>query len=315
MIGGVEGPVGVYLELDDEAFVDRVYRVVLRRPPEPDARDRALAGLGNGLLSRSTLAHELVTSPEFQRVRALDDAVARGVHARARDERPRNLGAVAGSDERPIEIAWTLARYRGEPRVLDIGYANAEPAYLAGLLAAVPESPTGVDLVHDDVAGFDGVVADVRKLPFKARSFDVVFCISTLEHVGKDNTLYGAANERDPAAIPAALREIKRVLSRRGRALLTVPTGENEDRDWFIQRDPRSWRELFLHAGFAVFEHELYELADDGWRSVAELPPGVRYGTRGPGASAVLCVELRPGRARYAIRRRVRAALPAAHGG
>jgi SAM-dependent methyltransferase len=311
----VDGRLGVYLELDDEAFVDRVYRVVLRRPPEPDARERAIAGLRTGMLSRSTFVHELATSAEFQHVRALDDAVARGVHARAQDERPRNLTATAGSDERPIEIAWTLARYRGEPRVLDIGYASAERAYLTGLLAAVPGSPAGVDLVHGDVPGFEGVVADARKLPFKARSFDVVFCISTLEHVGKDNTIYGAANERDPAAIPAALREIKRVLARRGRALVTVPTGENEDREWFIQRDPRSWRELFLHAGFAVFEHELYELGDHGWRSVTGLPPGVRYGTRGPGASAVLCVELRPGRVRYAIRRRVRGALPGGHGG
>ncbi|HTR33697.1 MAG TPA: hypothetical protein VMH47_07460, partial [Gaiellaceae bacterium] len=43
------------------------------------------------------------------------------------------------------------------------------------------------------------------------------------------------------------------------------------------------------------FEDELYELGPDGWRSVLELTPGIRYGTRGPGASAVLCAELHPG--------------------
>ena len=298
-----------YLDPDDAEFVDRLYGLLLRREPEAEAGADAVARLGNGMLSRATLAHELATSAEFARVRALDDAVARATRARATDERPRELTAPPGSDERPIEIAWTLARYRGEERVLDVGFANAEPAYLAALLAAAPGKPTGADLAERDVAGFEAVQADVRKLPFEARSFDVVFCISTLEHVGKDNRLYGAGNERDPAAIPAALKELKRVLARGGRLLLTVPTGENEDREWFIQRDPRSWRDIFLRAGFAVFEHELYELGEDGWRSADALPPGVRYGTRGPGASAVLCAELRPGRIRHTLRQRAGAML------
>lgn len=295
-----------YLELADEEFVERAYRLVLRRDPERDAREHALDRLAAGALSRATLVHELATSAEFDGIRALDDAVAGAAQARASDERPRHLTAPAGIDERPIEIAWTLARYRAEPRVLDIGYANAGPAYLAALLAAVPGAPTGVDLAEADVPGFEGIRADVRKLPFKARSFDVVFCISTLEHVGKDTTLYGVQAELGPAAIATALGELKRVLARGGRVLLTVPTGENEDRDWFIQRAPDAWRSLFLRAGFAIFELELYELQESGWGSVERLSPGLRYGARGPGASAVLCAELRPGRLRHALRRRLK---------
>jgi SAM-dependent methyltransferase len=294
---------------NDEQFVDELYRLLLRRGPEPEARIDSVRRLGEGTVSRATLAHELVASPEFGRVRALDDAVARALQAREADERPRNLIAVAGQDERPIEIAWTLARYRGEGRVLDVGYAHAERAYLDALLAAAPRAPTGVDLVAAEVAGIEGVEGDVRELPFRTSSYDVVFCISTLEHVGKDNRLYGADGERDPAGIPQALGELKRVLGRRGRLFVTVPTGENEDRDWFVQRDPRSWRELFLRAGFGVHEYELYELFEEGWRSVEQVTEGVRYGERGPGASAVLCAELRPGRVREVLRRRVRGAL------
>jgi SAM-dependent methyltransferase len=285
----------------DEQFVEDLYRLLLRRSPDAEARDRAVGALADGTLSRATLATELTGSEEFARIRTLDDAVARARHARAIDERPRNLTAPPG-DERPIEIAWTLARYRGEPRVLDVGCANAEPVYLAGLVAAVPGRPTGLDLADAEVPGMDTVQGDLRKLPFERGSFDVVFSISTLEHVGKDNRVYGLAAERDSAAIPAALRELKRVLSRGGRVLLTVPTGDNEDREWFVQRDPRSWRDLFLRAGFGVYEQEVYELGDEGWRSTETLAPGARYGARGPGASAVLCVELRPGRLRHALR-------------
>ena len=43
-----------------------------------------------------------------------------------------------------------------------------------------------------------------------------------------------------------------------------------------------------------MWEDELYELGADGWRSVSTLTPGLEYGARGPGASAVLCAELRP---------------------
>ena len=62
-------------------------RDVLRRPPDDEARARALEKLADGTLSRATFLHELVNAPEAARVRELDDAVALGLAARARGER------------------------------------------------------------------------------------------------------------------------------------------------------------------------------------------------------------------------------------
>ena len=56
------------------------------------------------------------------------------------------------------------------------------------------------------------VEADVRKLPFPERSFDQVLLVSTLEHIGADNTVYGLDAESDGDARVEALRELKRVL-------------------------------------------------------------------------------------------------------
>ena len=306
----VDPQLGVYLELaavPDAEFVDRLYRLVVRRDPEPDARARALAKLREGTLSRATLLAELTESDEFARVRLLDDAVAFAAWARAAGERPRELRAPPGLDERPIEIPWVLARLRAEPRVLDVGYAFAEPAYLAALVAAVPE-PVGVDLAEAAVPGLRAVVADVRELPFGDRTFDVAICVSTLEHVGRDNTVYGLGPERDQRALARTLKELRRVLDADGRLLVTVPCGEHEDHAWQAQLDDRSWLELFRSAGFVVFEHEVYELGPDGWRAVESFSSaGVRYGTRGPGASAVLCAELHPA----TLGRRIRTALRA----
>lgn len=294
-----------YLELtqdDDEALVRRLYRLVLRREPEDGALERRLEQLRGGTLSPATLLAELLGADEFLRVQTLDDAVAFARWARAAGERPRELGAPPGVDERAIEIPWTLARYRGEPRVLDVGYAFGEPAYLAALVAAAPGEITGVDLAEADVPGVRGVRADVRGLPFRRRSFDVAFCVSTLEHVGRDNTVYGLEPESDREGMPRALRELRRVVD--GRLLITVPCGEREEHDWFVQLDEPGWLALFRAAGFLLFEHEVYDLGPEGWaqRREGASDEGVRYGGRGPGASAVLCAELHP--ARPAVRAR-----------
>jgi SAM-dependent methyltransferase len=252
------------------------------------------------------LLAELADSDEFDRVRALDDAVAFAAWARAADERPRGLGGPASSDERVVEIPWALARLRGEARVLDVGYAFAEPAYLAGLSAAVPDGLVGVDLVERDVAGLRSVVADVRALPFAPRSFDVVLCISTLEHVGMDNRVYGGPGEQDESGRLAALRELRSVLARGGRLLVTVPTGKPDGQPTQVVDEPAAWLALFRDGGFLVHEHEVYERSPEGWRPAEGSVAALRYGERGPGAAAVLCAELHPAHPAARLRHRVR---------
>jgi SAM-dependent methyltransferase len=282
----------------DAEFVDAMFRLVLRREPEPAAGERALSKLADGTLSRATFVAELVGSEESERVRQLDDAVALGLGARQRRERLRWLQAPPDTDERVVEIPWVISRIRRQGRVLEIGYAFAEPAYLGGLLRAGVEL-VGVDLATRDVEGMETVVADVRELPFPDESFDQILLVSTLEHIGADNTVYGLGAESDEGSRHAALLELARVLRRSGSLLVTVPLGEPGDHGWFRQEAEAGWTALFGAAGFFVEELEAYELTDEGWRGApAFVPDGVRYGERGPGASAVLCADLSPGRLR-----------------
>jgi len=284
--------------ISNDEFVDLAFRHILRRPADDEARDRALAKLAEGTLSRATLIHELATSEEAERVRQLDDAVALGLAARARGEPMRWLQAAGGTDERVVEIPWVLSRLRAEGRVLEVGYAFAEAAYIAGLLRAGVEL-VGADLAARDVDGMETVEADVRRLPFPDHSFDQVLLVSTLEHVGADNTVYGLVVESDGGARLAALRELRRVLQRDGSLLVTVPLGEPGEHGWFRQEDQDGWTELFGRADLFIEEMEAYELQPEGWRAApAFRPEGVRYGERGPAASAVLCAELSPGRLR-----------------
>ena len=288
-------------EPSDEEFVDSSFALVLRRPPDDEARERSLSKLAEGTLSRATLLHELVTAPEFERIRLLDDAIAFAAGARERGERPRHLQGPPGSDERVVEIPWVLARLT-TGRVLEVGYAFAEPAYLAALCGLVPSGLVGVDLAETEVPGMETVVADVRELPFDDESFDQVLLVSTLEHVGADNAVYGLASEADGAARTAALRELRRVLRPGGSLLVTVPLGEPEDYGWFRQEDVAGWDGLFTGAGLFIEEQEAYELGAEGWRAAPAFDPtGVRYGERGPAASAVLCADLSPHRLRRLV--------------
>ena len=279
-------------------FVEQAWRLVLRRDPDPGASER----VERGEVSRARLVREMVESREFELVELLDDGLARARLERARRGRPRELLAPAWSDERAIEIPWCLARYGGERRVLDVGSANAIPAYLDGLRdLGAPE------LVTVDLAEPVDVIADVRDLPFPDGSFDFALFVSTLEHVGLDNTVYGVDAARDEGGQPAALRELHRVLARHGRLLLSAPTGVRDDQGWQVQRAPLEWIGLFEDAGFVVYEDELYLHTDDGWRTatLAEAE-SARYGSSGPGAGAVLLAELRPARLSEKVRLAVR---------
>ena len=285
----------------DAAFVERAFQEVLRRAPDDEARARALAKLGEGTLSRATFVHELATSDEALRVRELDDAVALGLGARARGERLTWLQAPPGTDERVVEIPWVLSRLVPTGRVLEVGYAFAESAYLGALLRSGVEL-VGVDLAERDVDGMERLVADARELPLADGSVDQALLVSTLEHVGADNTGYGLEAETAPESRADALRELGRVLGSGGRLLVTVPLGEPGDHGWFRLDDQGGWNALFVAAGLFVEEQEAYELTDDGWRAApAFSAAGVGYGDRGPAASAVLCTELSVGRLRRLV--------------
>jgi SAM-dependent methyltransferase len=235
----------------------------------------------------------------------LDDGLARALAERLKHGRPRELLAPAWADERAIEIPWALARYGGERRVLDIGYAFAEPAYLEGLAALGAEELVGVDLAESDVPGLHSVVADVRELPFENGSFDVAFCISTLEHVGRDNAVYAVDTKREEDGDAAALRELHRVLAKDGRLLVSVPTGERDDQGWQLQRTPEDWVAVFEGSGFVVYEDELYVHTAEGWRTAAlDEARGARYGEHVAGA--VLLAELHPSSAGAKLRLAVR---------
>jgi SAM-dependent methyltransferase len=207
-----------------------------------------------------------------------------------------NAASTAGMTERVVEIPWVISRYRGESRVLDVGTTWALPIYstaLAGL--GIPELH-GVDLVAGNVAGFRMTQADVRALPYGDGSFDLILCVSTLEHIGLDVSGYGGQAQQHASDDVAAMRELARVVAPDGRIMVTVPFGRAERLHWLKQYDQAGWDDLVGQTDLEVIEAAHYSYGDvRGWRRAyaPRLPDRGFQEMGAPNATGVLCVELK----------------------
>ncbi|PYQ15552.1 MAG: methylase [Acidobacteria bacterium] len=247
----------------------------------------------------------------------LEDA---GLMALFRDSRPLPPGYGFRLDARVVEIPWALSRLPAGPGALLDAGSSLNHAFVVGycqgqgwklhVLTLAPESRCFWD------RGVSYVYGDLRRTVFADDAFGAVVCISTIEHVGMDNSFYAGAA---PSARPgdaweflAAVKELKRVLEP-GRALyITFPFGRHEDHGWFQQLDAGRVDRLVDAFGPVRASETVFRYLPGGWQlsdraacaeceffdvrksryfdrgSTVDYPPDYPAGER-----AVLCLELR----------------------
>ncbi|HYL92591.1 MAG TPA: hypothetical protein VEW69_05480, partial [Alphaproteobacteria bacterium] len=135
-----------------------------------------------------------------------------------------------------------------------------------------------------------------------------VVCLSTLEHVGLDNTrLYTSdqtKKEADASAYLEAVRELRRVLSPGGWAFISVPYGRRDVRDWLQVFDAEMVSALVSAFSPSTHAVTFFQYSDpEGWQLSTEVAArdAVYFDyyrdTPWPGcpaaAGAVACIELR----------------------
>ena len=203
--------------------------------------------------------------------------------------------------ERIVEVPWALGKYRGERRVAEVGYAFAEEHYLRLLLALDIPFLVGIDAAAPPdplrVEAFHRVQADMLHDCIQSSSFDLVLCISTLEHIGRDNTAYGldkSVSSSGAAPDIVAVRAMAGWVAPRGRLLLTVPFGRFEDHGWFINYDRKHLDDVLEASNLTVIEASFFGWMPGGWRQV-EPEVLTNRGYRSHGAShagGVALIEL-----------------------
>ena len=237
------------------------------------------------------------------------------------------------SSERCVEVPWALSQYGGEKRVLDVGVSLADPAYFAALLSLQDigvEELHGVDIVpfartRHRFAGLsqpllDRLVfrqADARATGYPESSFDLIFMISVLEHIGFDeacnapDTVFNRSREK-PTSLPdiarhegdlCTLKELHRILKPGGALVYSVPFGTGRmvvTRDskqrhaLFLEYGVSRWRQLLAQPGWRVAEQRFFGQLGDGWREVPDPAPleHLTYRDAEGVAAAVACARL-----------------------
>lgn len=84
--------------------------------------------------------------------------------------------------------------------------------------------------------GISYVYEDMRDICYKDNYFDMVTCLSVIEHVGMDNTkLYTCdplKNEQTPTTYLTLIAELRRVIKSGGTLFLTIPFGKHQNYGW-----------------------------------------------------------------------------------
>ncbi len=188
--------------------------------------------------------------------------------------------------DRVVEEPWAVSKVRPGERVLDVGSATSR---------FLRELPAGCSVYAIDLRatppqpGIAVVRGDLMRAPFALGSFDVVTCVSTIEHIGLD--VYGQGP--DQFGDEVAMRHLRRLLRPGGRLLLTAPFGRSAVSAWLRVYNRALFRRLT--AGYRLLSVAYYRREGDRFQpSRREDLEAVGFDFASMRSGGVVLAELTP---------------------
>jgi SAM-dependent methyltransferase len=209
--------------------------------------------------------------------------------------------------ERVVEIPWALSLVDKSQRVLDVGYAYSEERYIKPLCDMGVEELYGSDWAEPKQHVKDAMNGKMKTIKHDLRDrypdefqgfFDLILCVSTIEHVGQDNSHWYFKDDKyglDGNADVAAIINMRDALKVGGLLAITVPYGEFMQIDCFKQYDKATFDNLVDKSGMEVVARDYFVNNKDGWyNSTEEGVKDKRYAAYGiMGSTGLLCIILR----------------------
>jgi len=181
--------------------------------------------------------------------------------------------------ERCVEIPWCAASVLSTRGFwLDVGFAHAESRYWETIFergSPLFRYDMGIDFSSPKMSvplarliEADLISDDLSSLP----RFNLVTCISTIEHVGCDNITYNSGSKRmkDPFEVQKKVfLKLAELLVGGGQLLVSVPFGKFEDHGWFLQYDDKMFHaieDLMRENGLILTSTLFYCWTEEGWK-------------------------------------------------
>ncbi|MDJ0715935.1 MAG: methyltransferase domain-containing protein [Prochloraceae cyanobacterium] len=145
-------------------------------------------------------------------------------------------------DDRVVEFPWLISRLNKENgTILDAGSAlNFD--WILQHAKISDKDITIVTLEPERNCYWQNRVSylfgDLRNLPIKDNWFDEIVSISTIEHIGMNNSIYSSDSkyvEQNNLDYLKVISELKRVTKPGGKVYITVPYGKYTDFGWYQQ--------------------------------------------------------------------------------
>jgi SAM-dependent methyltransferase len=188
---------------------------------------------------------------------------------------PRGYGI--GLTERAVEFGW-VGHQLGPGDVLDAGTC----------LTLEPEARSWPE------RGVRYLYEDLRRLEIPDATFDLAVSLSTLEHVGLDNSRFydsDAPQGNPDEEAQRAMRELRRVVKPGGHLLITVPFGRSWRTDWVRTFDGDQLDALVGSVDPVATQESVFRRASTGWRRV-HRDQAADAGYRRFWSEAVACVRI-----------------------
>ena len=114
--------------------------------------------------------------------------------------------------------------------------------------------------------------ADARDIPFKNNWFDIVTCISALEHYGFVGPPYNTDTVYDPEAPFTAIKEMARVAKDDGIIILTLPFGYAEGQwlNWIKFYNTDLINQLVDSANLIIVKKQIKACINNLWEDICQ---------------------------------------------
>lgn len=177
-------------------------------------------------------------------------------------------------DERIIEYPWFFSRLPDQAgSLLDAG-SVLNYDYLLSNKIIRPKKLFISTLAPEKRSywnkGISYVFEDLRRACFRDSFFDWIVSLSTIEHIGMDNTmLYTSDNskkEYDPNAFLDAVNEFHRILKPGGTLYLSFPFGQKKNHGWFQVFDSTMVDKVITVFSPSTVLENHFRYEKDGWR-------------------------------------------------